>query len=288
MVVSPALDEAVTVRRGGVENDVDKWAGRTCCQHHRIPGPNRYWEYRFGELSGVRIANQNHCARINFASRWPYTARGGDGIVRQIVKALLPHVQMLYPLSPGVAYRRCGQLCDGKEDPAIAIASETHAIAIPGARTFPNACLWRMGSSTYRLDSQAGPRDATAMTGGTQLCPGGVRSLASTITGQCQRYQLYDRSPIHCIGAVDNNQLTGWRACEDPAAISRPVPPTGSSAVGPGNGWLGSINTRPKMIAAVPKSAVTVAVRGRHLCNRCSTRATSAPTPNSHPRVGEL
>src|SRR5439155_4237169 len=80
-----------------------------------------------------------------------------------------------------------------------AIGTSTHATA-KAANAFPGRRRpWRMGFSTNRNESQAGTRERAAAAGAANPRPG-QRAFAKTIRGQCQRYQLYERSPIQTTG----------------------------------------------------------------------------------------
>jgi len=58
----------------------------------------------------------------------------------------------------------------------------------------------------------------------------GHTAWAKTIAGQCHRYQLYERSPIHTSGPDAHTVVIDGSRSVDPAAMSSTVPTTGSAA----------------------------------------------------------
>src|SRR4051794_23833990 len=130
--------------------------------------------------------------------------------------------------------------------------------------------------SRNRYDKMAGTSESSAA---RILIPGteGNRTGTSTIAGQCQRYQLYDRSPSHTSAGSSSNRL----ASPIPDAMTSTAPATGRAAAMPGKGVSAEnlnaatmMRTRPVAPAQVDTRVdVARVLRAERLHNATSTPA---------------
>src|SRR5690349_3652256 len=112
--------------------------------------------------------------------------------------------------------------------------------------------------------------------------PGNV-ALANTIRGQCQRYQLYERSPITLSGATESRSAIKFVV--QPPASKMHAAATGAPSLSPNDAA-----SPPRRLATIVATATAPAADQRSVGMRCQTgrrSAVSAPAPNSHARAGE-
>ena len=114
-------------------------------------------------------------------------------------------------------------------------------------------------------------------------CPG-KSSAVNTITGQCQRYQEYEVSPMYTIGRVARRALTPAVWCVPPRMRSM-VPTTGSRASSPGNTMVSWMTRAPTARITAPRAPVSIAADRDRTGIRSRTRASRAPAANSQARV---
>src|SRR4051794_3624458 len=115
----------------------------------------------------------------------------------------------------------------------------------------------------------------------------GSSAEANTINGQCQRYQVYERSPIQVRGAAPRKR-SSTKGRPGPAAMSIAVPITGSSAAVPGKGVVAESANAPSSTSAAPAAPTAVAPIRPSRPQIGAPSATRAPAANSHARVGAL
>jgi hypothetical protein len=136
-----------------------------------------------------------------------------------------------------------------------------------------------MGCSTSRYDSAATTSAAAAATQPTTTVVPNT-ACAKTMAGQCQRYQPYDRSPIHPSARADSARVTNDGPPPIPARSRHVVAATGITAAAPGNASAGLSAAIEIASRMTPASDVRVRTPGDGVLSHAHA-ATSAPARNS-------
>jgi hypothetical protein len=142
----------------------------------------------------------------------------------------------------------------------------------------------RAGLSTSTYVSCERPRANTDNATATGQLSLPMNTAANTSTGQCQRYQLYDRRPSACIGAEHRPRESSDDVPCAPAISIAQVPRTGTSAYAPGKGVAESNSNAAAMTVANPPQSRGVSAFRPHATG---SRHASAPRANSQARVGD-